>query len=99
MGFNLDANFNKFINIAILFDEPAFSKLKLGDVKKGQMDLNSKVSNIKIGGKKSDEQFSALKIITNLNNPQDYVLQFFEDYFIIMNNVIYDAWCGKGLKI
>ena len=35
----------------------------------------------------------------NLYNPQDYVLQFFEDYSIIMNNVIYDAWYGKGLKI
>lgn len=42
MGFNLDANFNKFINAATLFDEPEFSKIKLGDVKKSQMDLNSK---------------------------------------------------------
>ena len=42
MGFNLDANFNKFINAVTLFDEPAFSKIKLGDVKKSQMDLNSK---------------------------------------------------------
>lgn len=42
MGFNLDANFNKFINAATLFDQPEFSKIKLGDVKKSQMDLNSK---------------------------------------------------------
>ena len=54
------------------------------------MDFNLRVSNIKIGGKKSVEQFSALKIIMNLYNPQDYVLQFFKDYSMIMNNVRYD---------
>ena len=54
------------------------------------MDFNSRVSNIKIGGKKSVEQFSALKIIMNLYNPQDYGLQFCKDYSMIMNNVRYD---------
>ena len=63
------------------------------------MDFNSRVSNIKIGGKKSVEQFIALKIIMNLYNPQDYVLQFFKDYSMIMNNVRYNVWCGKGIKV
>ena len=53
MGFNLDANFNKFINAATLFDEPAFSKIKLGDVKTVKWILTQ--NNIKIGGRKSDE--------------------------------------------
>ena len=97
-GPTANVSLNNFIDAAILFDEIKSSRIELEDEKRNPMDFESKLSNIRIGGKKSDKQDSPINNITNLYNAKDYVIKFFEDCSTMMHNARYDATHGKGLK-
>ena len=58
-----------------------------------------KLSNIKIGVKKSNKQEIEIKNITNLYDMRDEVIKFYKDYSTIIFNTVYDTRHGKGLKI
>ena len=67
--------------------------------KKNQIEFKLKISNIKIRGNKSYEQLNTVKNTLNFYESRQEVINFFKDYYKIMNNAIYDAKYGKGLKI
>ena len=49
-------DFNDFINAETLFDDINFEKIRLEDVEKNQMDFESKLSSVILGGNKSDKR-------------------------------------------
>ena len=63
------------------------------------MKFQSKLSNIKIGGKKPDKQENEIKNIANLYNAGNEVIKFYNDYSLMIFNAGYDAIHGKGLEI
>ena len=63
------------------------------------MDFESKLSDLKIGGKKSNKQKSEKENITNLYNAREEVINFYKDYSGMMHNARYDATPRKGFKI
>ena len=63
------------------------------------MEFNSKLNNIKIGEKNSDEQENEIKNITNPYDAQDEVIKFYKNYSTMISNAGYDATHRKGLKI
>ena len=48
--------FNRFIDVVTRFSEIKSNKIKLTDSKNNQINFPSKLSDTKIGGKKSDKQ-------------------------------------------
>ena len=60
-GFTKDIDLND-LNAETLFDDIEFRRIRFEDVEKSQIGLKSKLSNVKIGGKKSDEQLSETTI-------------------------------------
>ena len=67
-----DINFDNFIDAITLFNEIKSTRIKLNRAKKENlMDFKSKLSDIRIGDRKSDKQNSEIKSTTNLYNAQD----------------------------
>ena len=63
-GPNVNTDFNKFIDTATLFDETKQNKTIFADADKNQMDFESKLGDIRTGGKKSNKQKSEIENIT-----------------------------------
>ena len=76
-----NVDFNNFIDAATLFDQIQ-SKRKKNQLiqKKKLLESESKVNNVKIGGKRSDKQRSEIENISNLYAAYKEVIKFYEDY-------------------
>ena len=64
-----------------------------------QMEFKSKLSNKRIGGKKSEKQENEIRNITNFYDARDKVIKFYKDYSSKIFDAGYDATHQKGLKI
>ena len=63
------------------------------------MKFKSKLSNIKIRGKKPNKHKNEVKNITNVYDAPDEVIKFYRDYWIMIFNARYDTENRKVLKI
>ena len=67
------------------------------------MKLKLKLSSKRIGGNKSDEQFSTIDNITKFYNSREEFMNLYNDWvfiiFIMVLKAVCDAKHGKGLKI
>ena len=55
-GPTTNVDFNNFVDAATHFDEKISNRIKLDDAQKNQKEFISKLSNIEIGGKRSNKQ-------------------------------------------
>ena len=82
-----------------MFDEIKSTRIKLADAEKNQMEFKLKLSNIRIGVRKSGKQENNIKNIINLYNLPDEIIKFYKYYSTMMHNARFDATHGKRLKI
>ena len=87
-GPTASANFNDFIDATAL-DEIESNGIKLADEEKNQMVFKSKLSDIRIEGRKSDKQRSETENNVTLYDARDEVIKFYKDYSTMMNNPRY----------
>ena len=80
-GPTANVNFSNFIDAATLFGEIQSSRINLADEEKNQMDFKSKLSDIRIGGRKSEKQNNEIKNILNLSDTQEGVIKSYKDFF------------------
>ena len=76
---NKDIDFNDFINAETYFDDIKFKRIRFEDVKKkkkNQMEFESKLNSVKLGGNKSYKQLKEIKNITKLLNRERRLLNF-----------------------
>ena len=98
-GPTANENFNYLTHAITFFDEFTSSRIKLAGGGKNQMELKSKLNDIKIGGTKLDKQKSEIINITSLSDVQDEIIKLYKDYSKITHNARYDATHGKGFRI
>ena len=64
------------------------------NVEKNQMELESKLSSVRVGGNKSDKQLSEMENITKFDRWRKEVIEFHNDYFKTVHKVAYNAKHG-----
>ena len=64
------------------------------NVEKNQMELESKLSIVRVGGNKSDKQLSEMENITKFERWLKEVIKFHNDYFKTVHKVAYNAKHG-----
>ena len=57
-----------------------------------------KLSGVRIGGNKSEKQLIEIENITKFQKSREEVVEFYNDYFRIVNKAAYDPKHGKGLS-
>ena len=98
MGPTEDIDFNDFIDAETFFDYiKSKNKIRFEDVEKNYMEFESKLSSVRLGGKKSDKQLSEIEYITKFYKSREKVIKFYNDYFKMVHKAAYDV-IGKGLK-
>ena len=101
--FKTDGNEPKdFINYKSQFK--LFEDLKDGSINpkeglKNQARFKLDLSEIKIGGNKSQDQKDTLKNIYNFFDLREKIIDFFRDYSFLLSDAKYKAKQGTGLKI
>ena len=63
------------------------------------MEFELKLSSIRLGGNKSNNQLSEIENITNFYKSQEEVIKFQNDYLKMVHKTAYNSKHGKGLKI
>ena len=81
-GSTANSNYNNFINAATRFCEIKSNKIEISSCRKHQMDFKSNLSDIKIGGKNSDEQINKIENIAKFYNVQDKVSKIYQSYLV-----------------
>ena len=66
---------------------------------KNQKEFKSSLSNIKAGSFKSEEQLSEIDNIATFYNLWEEVIEFFKDYYRILNNALYNTKFGNQVKM
>ena len=94
-----DIDFNDFIYAETLFDDIKSRKIRFEDAEKIQMEFQSKLSSVRMGGNKSNKQLSEIENITNYHKWREVVIKFYNDYFKMANKSAYDAKHGKRLEV
>ena len=64
------------------------------NVEKNLMELESKLSIVRVGGNKSDKQLSEMENITKFERWLKEVIKFHNDYFKTVHKVAYNAKHG-----
>ena len=95
-------NFYEYIDSKELFDKIKSGQIKFSEAKNRQNEFLNKLSDIKIGGKNTEQK----KVVTNLENFYKFreeVIKFFRDYIEMLSDANYNAKLektkGTGLKI
>ena len=73
-GLTANVNFNDFVDATTL-DEIKSNRIKLADEEKSQMEFKSKLSDIRIEGRKSDKNRSEIENNVNLYDARDEVIK------------------------
>ena len=73
-GPTANVNFNDFVDATTL-DEIKSNRIKLADEEKSQMEFKSKLSDIRIEGRKSDKHRSEIENNVNLYDARDEVIK------------------------
>ena len=73
-GPTANVNFNDFVDATTL-DEIKSNRIKLADEEKSQMEFKSKLSDIRIEGRKSDKNRSEIENNVNLYDARDEVIK------------------------
>ena len=81
-GLTSNLNFSNFIVAAALFSEIQSSRINLADEEINQIGFKSKLSDVRIGGSKSQKQNSKIKNIQNLYDTQEGVTKSYKDFFL-----------------
>ena len=98
-----DIDFSNFIDAKTLVDSIKHKKTNLVEAVKNQKEFNSKIKDKKNKVKNKKKQENEIENITNLYDAPGKVINFYQDYSLMIFNAAYDAkpkvTKGEGLKI
>ena len=96
-----DKDFNMYNDTKSLFDMIKKKYVSLSHAEENQAELESNLTDIKIGGKKSKAQKKVIKNVERFLDSRQAVINFYQDYSSMVINAAYDAKQeeGTGLKI
>ena len=63
------------------------------------MEIQLKLSSVRIGGNKSNKQLSKIENITKFYKSQEEVIKFYNDYYKMVHKAAYGSKHGKCLKL
>ena len=94
-------DFRMYNDTKSLFNMIKHKDITLSQAKENQAELESNLSEIKIGGKKSSAQKKVIKNVEKFRDSRQAAIIFFKDYSSMVINAAYDAKQkkGTGLKI
>ena len=96
-----DKDFSMYNDVKSLFDMIKNKDMSLTHAEENEADIESDLTDIKIGSRKSSAQKKVIKNVERFRDSQQAVINFYKDYCSMAINAAYDAKQeeGKGLKI
>ena len=82
-----------------VFNDKMSKKNTIRKCTKNQIEFQSKLSSVRVGGNKSDKQLSEIENITKFYKSREKVIQSYNDYPKIVHKPGYNLKHGKELKI
>ena len=99
-GSTKDKDFSMYNDTKSLFDMIKNKGISLSCVEENQADLESNLTDIKIGYKKTSAQKKVIKNVEKFRDSRQAVINFYKDYSSMVINAAYDAKQeGTGLNI
>ena len=96
-----DKDFSMYNDAKCLFDMTKHKNISLSRAVENQADLESNLTNIKIGDKKTVDKKKVIKNVEKFSDSGQVVINFHKDYSSMVINAAYDTKQqeGTGLKI
>ena len=72
--------------------------MRFEDAEKNQMEFQSKLSSVRMGGNKTNKLLSEIENMISFYKSREEVIKFYNDYFKMVHKAEYNSKHGKGLK-
>ena len=98
-GLTKNIDFNNFMDDETFFDDINSKKIGFEDAEKNQMEFQSKLISVRMGGNKSNKSLIQIENIMNFYKWWQEVFISYNDYFKMVHKAANDSKHGEGLKI